>query len=112
MVIFSEKTNKKYASVDECLADEQVFDKEQAERKAAAEKALAEAKAKKEELAKTRKERAQEVEEAYKSILDAQKNYRKVLDAFVRDYGSFHMTLRTGEGNPFDFFENFFDRFW
>ena len=69
-------------------------------------------KAKKEELAAKRKERATEIEEAYKAVLEASKIYRAKLNEFVRDYGSFHMTLRTGEGNPFDLFDRFFDRFW
>ena len=100
MKIFSEKTNKEYASVDECLAAEEEFDKQ-----------VALEKAKKEELANVRKDRAKEVEDAYKAILEAQKHYREVLNAFVKDYGSFHMTLHTGDGNPFDLFNRFFDWF-
>lgn len=98
MKILSEKTNKEYASVEECLAAEEEFDKQ-----------VALEKAKKEELANTRKERAKEVEDAYKAILEAQKHYRDLLNAFVKDYGSFHMTLHTGDGNPFDLFNRFFD---
>ena len=101
MKILSEKTNKEYASVEECLAAEKEFDKQ-----------VALEKAKKEELANVRKERAKEVEDAYKAILDAQKHYREVLNAFVKDYGSFHMTLRTGDGNPFDLFNRFFDNWF
>ena len=113
MKIYSEKTNKEYATVEECLAAEEEFDKVVAEKQAAAEKALAEAKAKKKALAAERKDRAIEVENAYKAILDAQKVYHEKLDAFVRDYGSFHMTVKTGDGNPFDLFNGFFDRhFW
>lgn len=97
MKIYSEKTNQEYASVDECLAAEEEFDKQ-----AALEKA------KKEELANTRKDRAKEVEDAYLAIIEAQKHFRKLLDAFTKDYGSFHMTVRTGEGNPFDLFDRFF----
>ena len=112
MKIISEKTGKEYATVEECMAAEEQFEKELAEKKAAEEKALAEAKAKKEALAAARKERAAEVEEAYKAILAAQKVYREKLDAFVKDYGSFHMTVKTGDGNPFDLFNGFFDHFW
>lgn len=99
MKIYSEKTNKEYATVDECLAAEKEYDA-----KVAAEKA------KKEKLAAVRKERAAEVEDAYKAILDAQKVYKEKLDAFVKDYGSFHMSIKSGFNNPFDAFE-VFDRF-
>jgi uncharacterized protein YgiB involved in biofilm formation len=58
MKIYSEKTNKEYASVDECLAAEEEFDKQ-----AALEKA------KKEELANSRKTAAKKVEDAYKVMV-------------------------------------------
>ena len=112
MKIYSEKTNKEYASVDECLAAEKEFDEAIAKKKAEEEKALVTRKAKQEALAATRKDRAAEVEEKYKAVLEAKKAYREALDAFVRDYGSFHMTVKTGEGNPFDLFDGFFDHFW
>ena len=98
MKILSEKTNKEYASVEECLAAEKEFDKQ-----------VALEKAKKDELANIRKDRAKEVEDAYKAILEAKKHYNELLNNFVKDYGSFHMTLHTGDGNPFDLFNRFFD---
>ena len=101
MKYFSEKTNKTYDTEEECLTAE----KELEER-------IAVEKAKKEQLTIERKARASEVEEAYKAVLEASKTYREKLNAFVKDYGSFHMTFRTGEGNPFDLFDKFFDRFW
>lgn len=100
MKIISEKTGKTYATVDECMAAEKEFDE-----------ALEAEKKKKEELASNRKARATEVEEAYKAISAAKKNYYKVLQNFIKDYGSFHMTLNTGEDNPFDDFDKIFD-FW
>ena len=100
MKIISEKTGKEYNSVELCLADEKAYDE------------TIEAKEKeKERLAQLRKERAAEVEDAYKAILDAQKVYREKLNKFIDDYGSFHMTVRTGEGNPFNFFDRLFDWF-
>lgn len=99
MKILSEKTHKEYATVEECLAAEKEYDE-----------ALAAEKQKKEELANARKARANEIEEAYKAILEARKHYDELLDKFVEDYGSFHMTLHTGDGNPFDLFSNYFDR--
>lgn len=100
MKILSEKTGKTYATVDECMAAEKEFDD-----------ALEAEKKKKEELANNRKARATEVEEAYKAIGAAKKNYYQVLHNFINDYGSFHMTLNTGDDNPFDNFEKLFD-FW
>lgn len=101
MKYFSEKTNKTYDTEKDCLNAEIEFDN-----------AAAKERMKKEKLAGERKARANEVEEAYKAVLEASKKYREKLNAFVKDYGSFHMTLRTGEGNPFDLFDRFFDRFW
>lgn len=101
MKYYSENTRKFYDSEQECAQAEIEYSKK-----------LAAEKAKKEELSNARKARANEVEEAYKAILEAQKVYREKLNAFMKDYGSFHMTLRTGEDNPFNLFESFFDRFW
>ena len=101
MKIYSEKTNKEYKSVADCLAAEKAYDEEKAMEKA-----------KKEELTAKRKERAAEVDDAFKAILDAKKVYKEKLDAFIKDYNSFHMTLKTGEDNPFNLFDTFFDRFW
>lgn len=97
MKILSEKTGKEYMTVEECLAAEKEFDK-----------AVAEEKARKENLANERKERAKEVEDALQAVVDARKVYEEKLNAFVRDYGSFHATIRTGEDNPFNLFEPFF----
>ena len=101
MKYYSENTRKFYDSEQECAQAEIEYNKK-----------LAAEKAKKEELSNARKMRANEVEEAYKAVLEAQKAYREKLNAFVKDYGSFHMTLKTGEDNPFNLFESFFDRFW
>jgi len=112
MKILSEKTNKYYATVDECLAAEKAFDEAVAKEKAAKEKALVEQKAKEEKLATERKARATEVEDAYKAVIDADKHYQELLSAFVKDYGSFHMTFHTGNLNPFNSFTHFFDSFF
>ena len=101
MKILSEKTNKYYATVDECLAAEKAFDEAEAKKKAEAQK-----------LNATRKERANEVETAYNVSLEANKHYHELLDAFVKDYGSFHMTVHTGDLNPFDSFSHLFDTFF
>ena len=97
MRIFSEKTGKEYKTVPECIAAEKEFDEAQAKEEA-----------RKKALSDERKTRAKEVEDALKAVCDAQKVYEEKLDAFVKDYGSFHATIRTGEGNPFNLFEPLF----
>ena len=83
MRIISEITGKEYKTVDDCL---------KAEEAVAVEKA-AEA-AKKDKLTKERKQRAAEVNEAYKEVEKAYKNYTKLVNNFVEDYGSYHMTIK------------------
>ena len=100
MKILSEKTGEIYDSVEACQEAERLFDEAEA-RKEAERKAKADA----------RKIRATEVEDAYKAVIEAKKAYKEKLDAFVKDYGSFHMTLHTGENNPFDLFDTF-GGFW
>ena len=101
MTILSEKTGKTYATVAECVEDEKKFDE--------AKKAEAERKNK---LNESRKERAKEVEEAYKAKMEADKLYRTKLNKFIDDYGSFHMTIDTeieDESSIFDYiFNNLF----
>lgn len=99
MKIFSEKTKQFYPTVDECVAAETAFDEEQA-KIAAEQKALAEA----------RKERAKEVEDAYKAAAEAKKTYLELRNKFVEDFGSFHMTIRNHEApaNFEDLFRFFF----
>lgn len=36
--------------------------------------------------------RAKEIEEAYKKCVEANQQYVKLKNAFIKDYGSFHMT--------------------
>lgn len=86
MKYFSEKTKKFYENADDCVAAETAFDEEQA-RIAAERKAAAEA----------RKERAKEVEDAYKAAEEARAVYIKLRNKFVEDFGSFHMTIRNSE---------------
>lgn len=100
MKIISEKTGKQYATPEECLEDEKKFDEE-----------LALEEAKKKELVNARKERAKEVEDAYKNRIEADKNYRKLLNKFIDDYGSFHMTFDTELEDTFSFFD-FLDNFY
>ena len=101
MKILSEKTNKSYATVQECLAAEKEYDEK-----------VAKEKEKQEKLSAARKERANEIEQAYKASADAYKHYQDLLDAFVKDYGSFHMTVHTGNLNPFNSFSHLFNSFF
>jgi hypothetical protein len=86
MKYFSEKTKKFYENAEDCVAAETAFDEEQA-RIAAEQKALAE----------SRKERAKEVEDAYKMAEDWRRKYLELRNAFVKDFGSFHMTIRNSD---------------
>lgn len=87
MKIYSEITGKEYKTVEECQRDEE---------QVAVQKAAEAAKADK--LKKERKQRAEEVNEAYK-------NYMKLLNNFVKDYGSYHLSLRSDDGLFTDFFK-------
>lgn len=57
-------------------------------------KAEEEKKAKEKKLAEERKARAKEVEDALKAAHEAQNKYFELRDAFVKDYGSYHMTIK------------------
>ena len=83
MKYFSEKLNKLFDSEKECSKAE-----------AEHEKQLAETEAKQKALADERASRAKNVEDLYKQAIDAKAAYDKELRAFLKDYGSFHCTLR------------------
>ena len=99
MKYYSEILRRTYDSENDCVAAEKEY-----EEKVAAEKA------KKEALAAERKERAKEVEDAYKAFMDAQKHYHKLRNEFVNDYGSWHMTISSQ--NDIDECINSFFRFF
>ena len=91
MKIYSEKTNKEYASVDECLAAEKEFDEAVAAKKAAEEKALAERKAKQDALAAERKADADEVKAVQYGITQLEgeyaEQYQIIMASLVGDSG-------------------------
>ena len=96
MKYFSEKTKKFYDDVKACETAEAEFDAEQAR--------IAEEKKK---LAEERKERAKEIEDAYakwqnseKVSYEDKKHFFELRNAFIKDYGSFHMTMRNTEAVP------------
>lgn len=111
MKIYSEKTNKEYASVDECLAAEKEFDEAVAAKKAAEEKALAERKAKQEAIAAERKADADEVEAARQELIAAKKKFNDILAKFCQKHGAYHYTIKPGEGLQ-DLVSSVFDNFW
>ncbi len=103
MKYYSDITNKVYDSVDALEKEEQKI----AEENAAKEKAAAEKKA-------NREARAKEVEEALKFALEAQKEANDKLQAFCKDYGTFHTSLKDADMvlGTYDPFRNFFKTFW
>lgn len=103
MKYLSEVTNKAYDTVDELnAAEEKVLSARKAREAAEAEK-----KAK-------REERAKEVETAIKEALDAQDIANQKLQAFCKDYGTFHTSLKNADAilGLNDPFRNFFKTFW
>lgn len=89
MRILSEKTHKEYESVEECLAAEKEFDEAQAK-----------VKAELEQKSKIKKQKAEEIEQAYKKLIDANDNFVKLKNAFIDEYGYFHMTYRNKSAIP------------
>lgn len=92
MKYYSTVTNKFYDTENECCVAEAKEQERLSREKAEKEKALAEKKAKEEKVAAERKARAAEVEEARKAMTAAQRKYRDLIEAFTKDYGSYHYT--------------------
>ncbi len=111
MKIMSEKTGKEYASVEDCLAAEKAYDEALKKKEAEQERTKIEQLKAAAEKNAERKSRAAEVENAYKEVLEAEKRYKDLLNAFCKDYGAFHMTVHTGDLNPFNTFNHLFN-FW
>lgn len=102
---YSDKTKQYYASMEEANKAEMKLHEAENLAKIKADREKAE----KEKLATERKARAAEVEAARKKMVDAQKAYKDALTAFVKDYGSYHLSTTTTEDIPtlFDFFNWF-----
>lgn len=91
MKYFSEVLKKNFDTEKACLDAEAAYkEKLEAEER------------RKQELAETRKQRAKEVEDAYKGILEAKETYRKLRNKFIEDYGSYHATFRTKDDFSID----------
>lgn len=82
MYIYSEKTKKRYDTVDECLAAEREFD---------------EAEIKKQEEAEAkerqREARGREVKEAYDLMVKAENRYYDLVKQYNKDYNSLFSSL-------------------
>jgi len=107
MKIYSEKTNKEYATVAECLEAEKAFDEAEAKKKADEEKALAERKAKQEALVAERKADAAEVDAARQELIAARTKFNEVLAKFCKKHGAYHYSFKSGD----DFHQLFSDVF-
>ena len=107
MKYYSEITRKTYDSAEACEKAEAEVEAARVEKEAAAKKKSEE-----------RAARAKEVEDAYQSYLDAQKvaneknkEYKKLLDAFLKDYGYYHSTIKLGVPSVNDLFFDFLTNF-
>lgn len=83
----------------------------QAELETAEEKANAAKRVEEEKKAKlkaNRETRAKEVEDAFKTAAEAQKKANELLNAFLKDYGSYHTTLKDAPVSIWDAFFNLF----
>ena len=83
----------------------------QTELETAEEKANAAKRAEEEKKAKlkaNRETRAKEVEDAFKTAAEAQKKANELLNAFLKDYGSYHTTLKDAPVSIWDAFFNLF----
>lgn len=94
MKFYSEVTKKFYDTVEDCE------NAEVAVKKAQEEKELA-----KKKLSEARASRAKEVENLRKNMIAAQKAYKEALEAFVKDYGTYHFSTSSLDELPhlFDF---------
>ena len=84
MRFYSDSLHKFFDTEKDCVKAEKDYteklQKEEAEKKALLEK---------------RSTRAKEVEALYKEAVEAKKAYDKALQEFLKDYESFHMTVKT-----------------
>ena len=108
--VYSDKTRKYYDTLEEANAAEREAIEAENRKKMEMEKKQQEEKEKREKLAAERKARANEVDEARKAMVTAQNKYKEVLEAFCKDFGSYHYTTSSFDDIPtlFDFIHNIF----
>jgi len=99
---WNEYTNEVFDTEEEAIASEKKYLELQAARK----KAEAEREAARKKKDSERAERAKQVNEAAKKLMEAKKNYHKVLADFCKDYGAYHCS-----SNEPDLLEALLDEF-
>nr|DAU15600.1 MAG TPA: hypothetical protein [Caudoviricetes sp.] len=99
MKYYSEMTNEVYETKEECEKVEKAL---VAKKQAEEEKQLA--------LKNEREARSKEVVEAFKEAREAETKAQKLLNKFVKDYGSFHISYNGKSSIPsmFDILNDFF----
>lgn len=98
MKYINEYTGASFDNANDCLAAEREFLVKQENEKN-----------KREQAAAKRKEAAAKVEAARKAMNEAQSTYKKELEAFCKEYGTYHTTLTGIDSVPhlFDIFNLF-----
>lgn len=114
--IYVSDNGNQYSTEKACIAADKKF----AEAKAKQEQEYLVKKAEKDKLAKERKDRADEVQNAYQAYLDTVKElndkankafaeYSKKLKAFTKDYGAYHTKVVTVVDSPFSLLDKVLD---
>lgn len=111
MKYYSEKLNRVFDSPDQCKEAETAYEKEQIQAKLEQARKEREEKERKEKEVAERKAMAAEVEAARKAMVEAQHAYHEKIDAFIKKYGTYHMTWTNSKDAPtlFDLFDNLFN---
>lgn len=111
MKYYSEKLNRVFDSDKECLEAEEAAEKAKIQAKLEQARKEREEKERKEKDAAERKAMAAEVEAARKAMVEAQHAYHEKIDAFIKKYGTYHMTWTNSKDAPtlFDLFDNLFN---
>jgi vacuolar-type H+-ATPase subunit I/STV1 len=89
MKIYSELTHLEYPTVEACQKAEKEYNS-----------AIEEKKAEESKLSKEKKARADEVANAYKKKMEDEKEFIRLRNKFIQDYGYFHMTYRDMDALP------------
>lgn len=111
--IYVSDNGNQYSTEKACIEADKKF----AEAKAKQEKEYLAKKAEKEKLDRERKDRAEEVQNAYQSYLDTVKElndkankafaeYSKKLKAFTKDYGAYHTKVISVMESPYSLLDN------
>lgn len=106
IVYRSKLLNKYYESYEDMLKDEAEYKRQNEEKLKLAEERKADAKA----IEEARLKAIQTRKDAAEMIRKAEEEYNKLLNDFVKKYGSYHVTYYDGFGNPVsDLIKTFFN---